>query len=112
MAPRLFCRMRRAFPCRRRIRSLTLQSARPAPILMHTAVFSIVLPHYRHYATVLVASVERNHPEWGRFVLVVGETSASDRDEELFRLPFARRTQPDFGARIDHRLPSPLPRAG
>ena len=31
-----------------------------------------------------MGSVQRHHPEWDRFVLVVGETSASDRDELLF----------------------------
>lgn len=40
---------------------------------MQTAVFSIVSPNYWHYARVLMGSVQRQHPEWDRFVLVVGE---------------------------------------
>lgn len=52
---------------------------------MHTAVFSIVSPNYRHYARVLMDSVQRNHPEWDRFVLLVGgEPSATERDAEPF----------------------------
>ena len=51
---------------------------------MRTAVFSIISPNRRHYARVLMASVQRNHPAWDRFVVLVGETSASDRDEESF----------------------------
>ncbi len=51
---------------------------------MRTAVFSIVSPNYRHYARVLMASAEKHHPEWDRFVLLVGETSASEPDAESF----------------------------
>ncbi|HEX7808698.1 MAG TPA: glycosyltransferase, partial [Thermoanaerobaculia bacterium] len=39
---------------------------------MRTAVFSIVSPNYRPYARVLMSSVERHHPDWERFVLIVG----------------------------------------
>lgn len=39
---------------------------------MRTAVFSIVSPNYRAYARVLMASVQRHHPDWDRFVLLVG----------------------------------------
>jgi glycosyltransferase involved in cell wall biosynthesis len=42
---------------------------------MKTAVFSIVSPNYRHYARVLMTSLQRHEPEWERFVLVVGETA-------------------------------------
>jgi glycosyltransferase involved in cell wall biosynthesis len=51
---------------------------------MHTAVFSIISPNYRHFARVLMASVRRNHPEWDRFVLLVGGEPASHGDDELF----------------------------
>jgi glycosyltransferase involved in cell wall biosynthesis len=47
-----------------------------------TAVFSIISPNYRHFARVLMASVKRNHPEWERFVLLVGE--GSPVEEESF----------------------------
>ncbi len=49
---------------------------------MSTAVFSIISPNYRHYARVLMRSVQRHHPDWDRFVLLVGE--APGIDEELF----------------------------
>jgi glycosyltransferase involved in cell wall biosynthesis len=39
---------------------------------MRTAVFSIVSPNYRHYARVLMDSLRRVHPDWERFVLLVG----------------------------------------
>ncbi|MCU1349827.1 MAG: glycosyl transferase group 1, partial [Acidobacteria bacterium] len=59
---------------------------------MHTAVFSIISPNYRHFARVLMASVQRNHPEWERFVLLVGgepdsdahRDRVSDEDDEPF----------------------------
>jgi glycosyltransferase involved in cell wall biosynthesis len=51
---------------------------------MHTAVFSIVSANYRHYARVLMASALRNHPEWERFVLLVGAPDASHDDAESF----------------------------
>jgi len=53
------------------------------PFFMRTAVFSIVSPNYRHYARVLMDSVSRHHPEWDRFVLIVGETAPS-REREAF----------------------------
>ncbi|MGN6182428.1 MAG: glycosyltransferase family 4 protein, partial [Thermoanaerobaculia bacterium] len=40
---------------------------------MKTAVFSIISPNYRHFARVLMASLETHHPEWERFVLFAGE---------------------------------------
>jgi glycosyltransferase involved in cell wall biosynthesis len=49
-----------------------------------TAVFSIVSPNYRHYARVLMASLQRHHPEWERLVLLVGGTEGADRGEESF----------------------------
>jgi glycosyltransferase involved in cell wall biosynthesis len=51
---------------------------------MHTAVFSIVSANYRHYARVLMASVQRNHPEWDRFILFAAEPTDSQSDEESF----------------------------
>jgi glycosyltransferase involved in cell wall biosynthesis len=50
---------------------------------MRTAVFSIISPNYRHYARVLMASLQRYHPEWDRFVLIVGD-AVSEGDEESF----------------------------
>src|SRR6266849_7715179 len=51
---------------------------------MRTSVFSVVSPNYRHFARVLMGSVQRNHPEWDRFVLVIGETASSDGEPEPF----------------------------
>jgi glycosyltransferase involved in cell wall biosynthesis len=53
---------------------------------MRTAVFSIISPNYRHFARVLMASVRREHPDWDRFVLFVGDdgSHATREDEELF----------------------------
>ncbi len=51
---------------------------------MHTAVFSIISPNYRHFARVLMASAERHHPEWDRFVLLVGDPSKSHLDKASF----------------------------
>jgi glycosyltransferase involved in cell wall biosynthesis len=51
---------------------------------MHTAVFSIVSPNYWHYARVLMASVRQHHPDWDRFVLVIGESPAAKGAEEPF----------------------------
>jgi len=51
---------------------------------MHTAVFSIVSPNYRHYARVLMDSMQRNHPDWDRFVLFVGDPSVQGSDGEPF----------------------------
>jgi len=51
---------------------------------MRTALFSIISPNYRHYARVLMASAERHHPEWDRFVLVVGESSPGPGHSEPF----------------------------
>jgi glycosyltransferase involved in cell wall biosynthesis len=45
---------------------------------MQTAVFSIISPNYRHYARALMGSVQRHHPDWDRFVLVVGDGDAGD----------------------------------
>lgn len=39
---------------------------------MRTAVCSVVSPNYRHFARVLMASVQAHHPEWDRYVLVAG----------------------------------------
>ncbi len=51
---------------------------------MHTAVFSIVSPNYWHYARVLMGSVRQQHPEWDRFLLVIGESPAAKDEEEPF----------------------------
>src|SRR5438105_1548119 len=65
---------------------------------MRTAAFSIISPNYRHYARVLMASLEQNHSEWDRFVLIVGETSSSSHGERfssvyLDSLPLPNRRQ-------------------
>jgi len=39
---------------------------------MRTAVFSIISPNYRHSVRVVMASAARHHPDWDRFVLLVG----------------------------------------
>jgi glycosyltransferase involved in cell wall biosynthesis len=64
---------------------------------MHTAVFSIVSPNYRHHARVLMASVRRNHPDWDRFVLLAGATSPGTRED-------------DFTTVLAEALPLPNPR--
>jgi glycosyltransferase involved in cell wall biosynthesis len=53
---------------------------------MRTAAFSIVSPNYLHYARVLMGSLQRSHPGWDRFVLVVGASSAPRDDEPTFAL--------------------------
>jgi hypothetical protein len=68
---------------------------------MHTAVFSIISPNYRHFARVLMASAARHHPEWDRFVLLVGGDAAPVDDEAfttiaLDALPLPRRRQFSF----------------
>jgi Glycosyltransferase len=78
---------------------------------MRTAVFSIVSPNYRHFARVLMASVERHHPEWDRFVLLVGETrrelGAGSRESET-HAAFSNLQPPTPDHRPPtHRLPTP-----
>jgi glycosyltransferase involved in cell wall biosynthesis len=51
---------------------------------MHTAVFTIVSPNYRHFARVLMDSLRRQHPEWERFVLIVGGDATLHREGEDF----------------------------
>jgi glycosyltransferase involved in cell wall biosynthesis len=51
---------------------------------MHTAVFSIVSPNYLHHARVLMASAQRHHPEWDRFVLLVGGVADEVTADEAF----------------------------
>jgi glycosyltransferase involved in cell wall biosynthesis len=63
---------------------------------MRTAAFSIVSPNYRHFARVLMASLQRQHPEWGRFVLVVGGAATPEEtftavSLDALSLPDARR---------------------
>lgn len=65
---------------------------------MRTALFTIVSSNYRHYARVLMAAAQRHHPEWERFVLLVGATDAAEHDEafttvrvESLPLPHARQ---------------------
>ncbi len=49
---------------------------------MRTAVFSIISPNYRHFARVLMDSARQQHPEWDRFVLVVGESRVESRESD------------------------------
>lgn len=51
---------------------------------MHTAVFTIVSPNYRHFARVLMDSLRRQQPEWERFVLIVGGDATAHREGEDF----------------------------
>jgi len=51
---------------------------------MRTAIFTIISPNYRSHARVLMASAQENHPEWDRFVLLVGESAADPPDEPSF----------------------------
>ncbi|HWS72294.1 MAG TPA: group 1 glycosyl transferase, partial [Thermoanaerobaculia bacterium] len=53
---------------------------------MRTAVFSIISPNYRHFARVLMDSLRRQHPDWERFVLLVGDdgSQAKSQAEESF----------------------------
>src|SRR5207244_2584874 len=71
----------------RRILRYALAPRTPAarrPPFMQTAVFSIISPNYRHYARVLMGSVQRHHPDWDRFVLVIGDKADAHPDEESF----------------------------
>src|SRR3954467_13932220 len=56
----------------------------PQSSFMRTAVFSIISPNYRHSVRVLMASAEKHHPEWDRFVLLVGGAAGEDRHHESF----------------------------
>jgi glycosyltransferase involved in cell wall biosynthesis len=52
---------------------------------MRTAVFSIIAPNRRAHARVLMASLRTHHPQWDRFVLLVGGTApAAGAREESF----------------------------
>src|SRR5438067_1535273 len=55
---------------------------------MPTAVCSIISPNYRHYARALMASVQAQHPEWDRYVLIVGGDAARLGDEPFETIPF------------------------
>jgi glycosyltransferase involved in cell wall biosynthesis len=65
---------------------------------LRTAVFSIISPNYRHFARVLMESLRTHHPEWDRFVLMVGDDGGAIA-EELFKsvsldaLPLPNRRQ-------------------
>jgi len=61
---------------------------------MRTAVFSIISPNYRHAARVLMASAEKHHPEWDRFILLVGGTAPSG-DESFTTVPLEDLPLPD-----------------
>jgi len=52
---------------------------------MRSAVCSVISPNYRPLARVLMASLRSHHPEWDRYVLVVGG-AAGVGDEEPFEL--------------------------
>ncbi|MEA2570718.1 MAG: hypothetical protein QOI24_2719 [Acidobacteriota bacterium] len=54
---------------------------------MRTAVFSIISPNYRHYARVLMASVQQQHPDWDRFVLLVDSDAETAPDESFTTIP-------------------------
>ncbi|MEO8380392.1 MAG: glycosyltransferase family 4 protein [Acidobacteriota bacterium] len=66
---------------------------------MHTAVFTIVSPNYRHFARVLMDSLSGQHPDWEQFVLIVGGDADAHRQGERFttvpldalRLPHPRQ---------------------
>jgi hypothetical protein len=66
--------------------------------LMRTAVFSIVSPNYRHYARVLMASVQREHPEWERFVLLVGGDAGEVEERGFTTVPLSALNLPDAPA--------------
>ncbi len=54
---------------------------------MQTAVFTIISPNYRHFARVLMASLQRHHPEWDRFVLVTGATDVLPVEASFTSVP-------------------------
>jgi glycosyltransferase involved in cell wall biosynthesis len=62
---------------------------------MRTAVFSIVSPNYRHYARVLMASIQREHPEWERFVLLVGGDAGEVEEAGFTTVPLDALELPD-----------------
>jgi glycosyltransferase involved in cell wall biosynthesis len=53
---------------------------------MQTAVVTIVSPNYWHFARVLMTSVARQHPEWKRFVLLLGDRPGTGSEEEQFTI--------------------------
>lgn len=59
--------------------------------MTRTAAFTIISPNYRHFARVLMASLERHHPEWERFVLVCGGEDAGALSLEELQLPHQQR---------------------
>lgn len=63
--------------------SAFLYAARAERGSVRTAVFSIISSNYGHYAQVLMASAQRQHPEWDRFVLTIGDLPA------MHEAPFA-----------------------
>jgi glycosyltransferase involved in cell wall biosynthesis len=54
---------------------------------MRTAVFSILSSNYRHYARVLMASVQDRQPAWDRYVLMVGENAPARGGEPFTTIP-------------------------
>jgi glycosyltransferase involved in cell wall biosynthesis len=59
---------------------------------MRTALFTIISPNYRHFARVLMDSARRHHPEWERFVVLVGD---ADGDETFTTIPLHALPLPD-----------------
>jgi glycosyltransferase involved in cell wall biosynthesis len=63
---------------------------------MRTAVCSVISPNYRHFARVLMASVQAQHPEWDRYVLVVGGDAGRIGDEPFETLALDALRLPDI----------------
>jgi hypothetical protein len=63
---------------------------------MRTAVCSIISPNYRHFARVLMASLRVHHPEWDRYVLVVGGDAGNIGDEPFETLALDALGLPDI----------------
>lgn len=67
---------------------------------MRTAAFSIISPNYRHFARVLMSSIQAQHPEWDRYVLIVGDAAADEEaafhSVSIHELPLPHARQFEF----------------
>lgn len=65
---------------------------------MRTAAFSIISPNYRSLARLLAGSLEQHHPEWDRFVLLVGRENPGSDHEPFTTIPLEALSLPHLPA--------------
>jgi hypothetical protein len=63
---------------------------------MPTAVCSVISPNYRPYARVMMASARTHHPEWDRYVLVVGGPADIGEQEPFETIAIDALSLPDL----------------